>query len=168
MKNGKHIATCGVFSAGSLAFLYFASVLPSGRVGFCAAAGLFPLGAIILCGKNAGILCWIVSSMLAFFFIPDKTIVFLYFIFLGIYPIVKAAIEAKKSIPLEIFLKILYYMVSFLFLRFFSKIFFPAAYVQWHSIKQWLLFLFGCLVFLVYDLGLTQFILMLKKRTPRK
>ena len=52
------IALGGVLAAGSLAVQWLACVTPSGKVGVTAAAGLFPVAAVLGAGRSAGYLCW--------------------------------------------------------------------------------------------------------------
>ena len=57
-------ALVGVLSAGGLAVLWLACLTPSGRAGITAAAGLFPVAAVLLAGRAAGWLCWAVIALL--------------------------------------------------------------------------------------------------------
>ena len=41
----------GVLAAGSLAVLWLACITPTGRLGLTAAAGLFPISAVLLAGR---------------------------------------------------------------------------------------------------------------------
>ena len=54
----RSIAVAGVLAAGSLAILWLACVVPSGRLGVTAAAGLFPVAGVLAAGRMAGYLCW--------------------------------------------------------------------------------------------------------------
>ena len=58
------VALGGVLAAGSLAVLWLACVVPSGQLGVTAAAGLFPVGAVLAAGRGAGLLCWAAASIL--------------------------------------------------------------------------------------------------------
>ena len=42
----------GVLAAGSLAVLWLACITPTGRLGVTAAAGLFPISAVLLSGAS--------------------------------------------------------------------------------------------------------------------
>lgn len=44
----------GVLAAGSLAVLWLACITPTGRLGVTAAAGLFPISAVLLAGRGSG------------------------------------------------------------------------------------------------------------------
>ena len=45
---------------------------PSGGLGLTAAAGLFPVGAVIVAGRPAGLLCWAAASVLGLLLLPNK------------------------------------------------------------------------------------------------
>ena len=82
----RRTAVAGVLAAGSLAVLWLACMVPSGRIGLTGAAGLFPVAAVLAAGRAAGYLCWAASALLGLFLLPDKGVALLYLIFLGLYP----------------------------------------------------------------------------------
>ena len=47
-------ALAGVFGALSLLTLYISAIVPTGRLGLVAAAGIFPAGAVVSGGLSAG------------------------------------------------------------------------------------------------------------------
>ena len=79
----RRTAVAGVLAAGSLAVLWLACMVPSGRIGLTGAAGLFPVAAVLAAGRAAGYLCWAASALLGLFLLPDKGVALLYLIFLG-------------------------------------------------------------------------------------
>lgn len=68
----------GVLAAGSLAVLWLACITPTGRLGVTAAAGLFPISAVLLAGRGAGLLCWAAASVLGLLILPDKGVALMY------------------------------------------------------------------------------------------
>ena len=52
----RRTAVAGVLAAGSLAVLWLACMVPSGRIGLTGAAGLFPVAAVLAAGRAAGYL----------------------------------------------------------------------------------------------------------------
>ena len=95
----RRTAVAGVLAAGSLAVLWLACMVPSGRIGLTGAAGLFPVAAVLAAGRAAGYLCWAASALLGLFLLPDKGVALLYLIFLGLYPVVKNNIEGLRRLP---------------------------------------------------------------------
>ena len=72
------VALGGVLAAGSLAVLWLACVVPSGQLGVTAAAGLFPVGAVLAAGRGAvryflG-MCFLFANLLPLWsaFFPDS------------------------------------------------------------------------------------------------
>lgn len=49
----RRTALGGVLAAGSLAVMWLACFFPTGKLGLTAAAGLFPIGAVIAAGRPA-------------------------------------------------------------------------------------------------------------------
>ena len=84
---------------GSLAVLWLACIAPTGRLGVTAAAGLFPIGAVLLAGRGAGLLCWAAASVLGLLILPDKGVALMYLCFMGLYPVVKSRLEQCASRP---------------------------------------------------------------------
>ena len=133
----RRTAVAGVLAAGSLAVLWLACMVPSGRIGLTGAAGLFPVAAVLAAGRAAGYLCWAASALLGLFLLPDKGVALLYLIFLGLYPVVKNNIEGLRRLPLE-----------------------------WLCERTWLLYLAGNLIFVLYDVGLSRLIALVMARMP--
>ena len=69
----RRTAVAGVLAAGSLAVLWLACMVPSGRIGLTGAAGLFPVAAVLAAGRAAGYLCWAASALLGLF-LPDPPV----------------------------------------------------------------------------------------------
>ena len=84
----RRTAVAGVLAAGSLAVLWLACMVPSGRIGLTGAAGLFPVAAVLAAGRAAGYLCWAASALLGLFLLPDKGVALLYLIFWGRSPVI--------------------------------------------------------------------------------
>jgi len=143
----------GVLAAGSLAVLWLACIAPTGRLGVTAAAGLFPIGAVLLAGRGAGLLCWAAASVLGLLILPDKGVALMYLCFMGLYPVVKSRLEQCASRPLEWVGKLACFNGALTLL-----------WVVWLAGAVWLLYGAGNLVFLLYDWGLSRLIGMMTAR----
>ena len=154
----------GVLAAGSLVFLWLASVTPTGRLGLTAVAGLFPMAAVLAAGRNAGYLCWAASGLLGFFLLPDKGVSLLYLAFLGLYPIVKSRIESIRRLPVEWVLKLVFFDLALTLFWFFLRGMFLPDPPVWLAENVPVLYLLGNLVFVLYDVGLSRLIAMLRAR----
>ena len=145
----RRTAVAGVLAAGSLAVLWLACMVPSGRIGLTGAAGLFPVAAVLAAGRAAGYLCWAASALLGLFLLPDKGVALLYLIFLGLYPVVKNNIEGLRRLPLEWLCKLACFNAAL-----------------WLGERTWLLYLAGNLIFVLYDVGLSRLIALVMARMP--
>ena len=154
----------GVLAAGSLAVLWLACVTPTGRLGVAAAAGQFPIGAVLLAGRGAGFLCWAAASVLGLLILPDKGVALMYLCFMGLYPVVKSRLEQCASRPLEWVGKLACFNAALTLLWVAFRGLFLPALPEWLAGKVWLLYGAGNLVFLLYDWGLSRLIGMMTAR----
>ena len=152
------VALGGVLAAGSLAVLWLACVVPSGQLGVTAAAGLFPVGAVLAAGRGAGLLCWAAASILGLLLLPDKGVALMYLVFLGLYPVVKSRLEQLKSRTAEWAGKLVYFNTALTLLWFAFRGLFLPALPEWMSAQVWVLYLAGNVIFILYDIALSRLI----------
>ena len=109
----RDIALGGVLVALTTIVLYATSILPISTLAILTiASALIPV-CIIRSNIQTSIFVYISSSLIAFFLVPIK-ISFLYFIFFGVYGIIKYFIEGIRKEKLEIVLKIVFFNISFI------------------------------------------------------
>ena len=152
----RRTAVAGVLAAGSLAVLWLACMVPSGRIGLTGAAGLFPVAAVLAAGRAAGYL----------FLLPDKGVALLYLIFLGLYPVVKNNIEGLRRLPLEWLCKLACFNAALSLFWFALRALFLPDPPVWLGERTWLLYLAGNLIFVLYDVGLSRLIALVMARMP--
>ena len=166
-KKSADIALGGMMAAGSLALLWVACAAPSGRLGLTAAAGLFPMAATLYAGRPAGYLCWAAASLLGMLLLPDKGVALLFGAFLGLYPVVKGRIETLDRLGVEWGLKLSWFELTLtLFWFVLQELLLPQA-PDWLADNAVLLYLGGSLVFIIYDIGLSRLITLLRIRLNR-
>ena len=155
--NTSRTALVGVLSAGAIAVLWFASLSPSGRVGLAAAAGLFPLAAVLAAGRGAGYFCWATVSILGMILLPDKGLALLFLLLFGLYPVLKSRFEQSRGAAAGWLLKLIYFNGILALSWFvFRSLFLP-------NLPGWLentamIWAGGNAVFILYDIGLTRLI----------
>lgn len=155
--SASRVALGGVLAALSLLLLYLAAMMPSGRIGMVAIAGLVPAAAVVSGGLFTGFLSYGATVVLAFLLLPDKSCALLYAIFFGLYPMVKSLIERLRKLPLELLLKLVFFNVVLAILLFgFSAFLFPMLPEFLHNTLP--VFLVGNVVFLIYDYGFSKLI----------
>ena len=156
-KGASRTALGGVLAALSLLLLYLATLLPSGRIGMVAVAGLVPAAGVVSGGLAAGFLCYGAAGLLGLLLLPDKGCALLYAVFFGLYPMVKSAVERLRKLPLELLLKLAFFNAVLAILLFgFSSLLFPMLPEFLHSPLP--IFLVGNVVFLLYDFGFSKLI----------
>lgn len=156
-KSASRVALGGALAALSLLLLYLSAMMPSGRIGMVAVAGLVPAVGVISGGLATGFLSYGAAGLLGLLLLPDKGCALLYAVFFGLYPMVKSLIERLRKLPLELILKLAFFNVVLAILLFgFSKLLFPLLPEFLHSTL--LIFLAGNVVFLIYDYGVSKLI----------
>ncbi len=156
-KRALAVALGGSLAALSLLLLYLATLMPSGRVGLVAVAGLVPAVGVISGGLSCGFLCYGATGLLALLLLPDKGCALLYALFFGLYPMVKYAIERLRKLPWELLLKLCWFNLVLSVLVFgFSTLLFPLLPAVLQHILP--VYLVGNVVFLIYDYGFSKLI----------
>ena len=158
-------ALVGVLSAGGLAVLWMACLTPSGRTGITAAAGLFPVAAVLLAGRAAGWLCWAVIALLL---LPNKAVSLMFALFLGLYPVAKSRLEQLRQRGLEWVLKLLLFNGAFLLLWYGLRGLLGLTLPEWLAGCTWLMLPVVNLVFVCYDIGLSKLIALMTARLCRR
>ena len=153
---GGQIALGGVLAAGALVMLWLAGVAPSGQLGLTAVGGLFPTVATLTAGRAAGLLGLIL--------LPDKGTALLFLVFLGVYPVAKGGIESLRRLPLEWALKLIFFNLALTLCWFlFRELLWPEP-PAWVAGGLPVVYGAGNLVFIIYDIGLSRLVGMLRAR----
>ena len=160
------VAVTAMLTALSLVLLYLSALLPTGRMGVVAAAGLLPAAAVVTGGLPAGALCWAGTGLLGLLLLPDKGNALLYLIFFGVYPLIKYWIERIGALLPELLLKLLFFNAALTVFWFGLRAVFLAALplpVQ----ALWLVYLGGNMAFLIYDFGCSKLIALYIQRVDK-
>ena len=160
------VALSAILTALSMAVLWGSAIVPWGRIGLVAVAGLLPAAAIISAGLAAGGLCWAGTSVLALILLPDKGCGLLYLILFGLYPLVKWAAERLRRLPLELVGKLAFFNVVLTVLWFGLRGVLLWGLPQAAEMGR-LLYPIGNVVFLAYDYGFSKLIAFYVARIDR-
>lgn len=160
------VTLSAMLAALSLVFLYLACLIPSGKVGLVALAGLFPAAAVVSFGFSAGFLCYAGTGVLAMLLLADKGMALLYLLFFGLYPMLKGKIEQLRFLPVELALKLLLLCaaVTVLF-SLFRGLFFSVLPLE--RLPRGLIYLLCAGIFLVYDYGFSKLIGFYRRNVDR-
>ncbi|NMA24942.1 MAG: hypothetical protein GX936_04660 [Clostridiales bacterium] len=168
-KKTRRITLTAVFTALTLVFLYLASILPTVRLGFTAAASLFAVAAVIEAGIVSAFFVFIGSSIIGALLLPDKTAVIIYVLFFGYYPVIKSLAEKSRSMLLNWALKLAVFEAAFTLTWFLFRSLIFNVKVLWMPVI--VVYLIGTSAFLVFDIGLTRligfYIIRISKNTRR-
>ena len=109
----KDIALGGILVALTTIVLYATSILPISTLAILTIASALRPVCIIRSNIQTSIFVYISSSLIAFFLVPIN-ISFLYFVFFGVYGIIKYFIERIRKEKLEIVLKVVFFNIAFI------------------------------------------------------
>ena len=156
-KGAGRAALGGLLAALSLVILWLSNLVPTGRMGVVALAGLVPAAGVISAGLSAGFLCYGAAGILGLILLPDKGCALLYVLFFGLYPMVKSLIERLRNLPLELVCKLAFFNVILLIFLFgLSALFLPLLPQMLQTPVP--IFAAGNVVFLIYDYGFSKLI----------
>ena len=162
----KRIALSAVLGACSLAVLYLACYMPSGRLGMAAAAGLFPAAAVTSCGFGAGFLCYAGTAVLAMLLVADKNVALLYLLFFGLYPMIKGWIEKWGRLALELVMKfVIFNLYAILVFRGLSGLL--TGLLPTSNLPPMILLVIANVVFFLYDYGFSKVLTFYRLRVDR-
>ena len=141
-------------TAVSVVFVYLASVMPSGQLGFVAIASLFTAAAIIEAGIGAGLFVFAGCSILSFLLISNKSIMFLYLLFFGYYPIIKNIAERVKNKVISWIIKLIIFNAALSAIWFFFRsVLFSDLLLNLHLI---IIYALGNAAFVLFDIGFSK------------
>ena len=146
-----------MLAALQIVLMYVGTVVPSWKLALTAMAGVINAAVLIECGVGSSVICFAAVSVLGALILPQKSLAFLYIVFFGYYPLLKSAIERIRKRGLEWAAKLVVFnlacalCMTALRFGFVSDISLPdiALAVLWLGLN---------VVFVIYDIGLTQLI----------
>jgi len=155
MKNWtvKQLSAAAMMTAVSVVLLYLAQVAPTMKLSLTALSGVAAALLIARHGPMSGILCYGASSVLGLFLTPGSA--WLYVVFFGWYPTVKCLVERLGRRAAEWTLKLLSFNAAFFLLWFLLPGVFAELLPEMTGLF-WLLWPAGNIVFVLFDLGLSQ------------
>lgn len=161
MSKAYKTALCGVVSALCLVLMLLTGAIPIGTYALPALAGAVIIIIVAEINCKWAFAVYFVVSVLSFILAGDKEAALYFTAFFGFYPIVKAKTESMQKKTLEWVIKMLVFNASV------TAAFFIALYVlgvpedsfEINGIYlPWLFLILGNIIFVIYDIGLTQLI----------
>lgn len=161
------VAYPAVLGALAVVLVHLACLVPTGRWGIVALAGLLPAAAVISVGLKAGFLCWAGASILALLLVPDKFCAVLFTALFGLYPMVKSLAEKPRKRLLEYAVKLGFFNAVFtaLYAAMMGSMLDSLPPVLGSSL--WALYPAANIVFVLYDYGSSQLISAYIRRVGR-
>lgn len=151
--SARRVAFTAVFTALAVAFMYIGCVLPTGQLGFLGLASLLGIAATVEFGLPGGLFVWLGGAILGLLILPSKTVAWLFAVFFGPYPAVKALSE-KRGRAVEWCVKMAFFNLALSLAVFVLK----AALVAFGSYRfgTAILYVLGNAVFVLFDIAVTR------------
>ncbi len=153
ISSARRVAFIAVFTALSAAFMYIASIFPTGQLGFLGVASLIGVASVVEYGFPGGLFVWLGTSILSFILIPSKTLVWLYTVFFGPYPVVKLFAERKKCL-VEWAVKVLFFNIALTVAIFALKV--TMLSFSYMRFGNFIMYLLGNAVFVLFDIAVSR------------
>lgn len=173
MKQKTHeLALCGVFCALAVTLLWMSGVLPLATYAWPLLASLTLLPVREQCRRSYAWSCFAASALLGLLLCADKEAALLY-CFLGYYPLLKPRLDRVRPRALRFACKLalclftvgtMYALILFVFRL-------PGVAEELSATAPWLLWLTvgtGLLLFFVFDLALSRFTALYRRKRERR
>lgn len=154
LKQGEKVAFGGVISALSALLVMGAGLFPTMTYALPAIAGVLLVAAVIELGRRWAFFCYAAVAILTLLLGTDKESALLFTLLFGYYPALKSLLDPMRRRALSWAIKLLIFNAAALALYALAVFVlgvpaetFSIGGLQW----EWLLLLFGNVVFLVYD-----------------
>lgn len=158
MKNNKKIALSGMMCALSVLIMLIGSLFQTLDLTAAAAAGLTVVFAMVELSNKYAFSVYLVSSLLAFLLLPNRSPALIFAAFAGLYPILKGYLQRIKSKWLAYAAKIIVFNIFFTAIILIGKNliglkddFYNFGYV---------IYLLGNITFVLYDFALDRLIML--------
>ncbi len=154
-KRARTIALCAMMTALSVICLWLSSILPTGQLGFSAAALLFGCAAVLEVGIGGGAAVYICSVLLGALLMSNRFPLFYYVVFFGYYPIVKSLAERAMRRYVEWIVKLAVFNAALAM----TVMLFSEAVLSFSPVKSLpVICILANAVFVIFDIGLTRLI----------
>lgn len=165
--NTKDIARGGLLAAAAVALLYIGAAASYIGVAACLVAGVTSAVPLLRRARlKTAVMLYMAVSLLALLLVPRKVVAFGYILLTGLYPIIKYLIEARLPLRLQTGVKLVYCNVVLAVAGVLaSRGFFPQIEVPafWKLAGLWFA---ANIAFIVYDIGLSRLIAVLRRTLP--
>lgn len=161
MKNTSKITLCAMMAALACAVMLF-SFFPYLTYAIPAIAGLFVMVVVIEINCSWAVLTYLASALIVLFF-PEPESKILYATFFGFYTIIKALAEKLRKPLLEWIIKMAVFNTAIVIVYFVFANFIGFSLEELGFLGKYgaiILWLFGNIVFVVYDIALSRFSMM--------
>ncbi len=149
----KKLAFSAIMCALGCIILYLGAIIEVIDMSMAAIASFIIVVCMIEIGGYIPTLVYVATSLLSFLLLPNKTVVLIYLLFFGFYPIAKKYIEKTGRILSPILKVVTFNLLLFLYILIAEKLF----YVKLDSIEFYLIILLN-IIFFTFDFALTVFV----------
>lgn len=167
LNNTSRVALCGVLTALCTVLMFATGLIPVATYALPALSGVLLMVIVMEIGKSWAWAVYGAVSLLSLLLAADKEAVFLFIVFLGYYPILKASIEQLKKKAWAYVLKLAVFntaMVAGFFMSVYLLAIPEESFTIFGIYLPGVFLAAGNLVFLVYDYALSGLVLLYYSR----
>ena len=165
--NTKEIARGGLLAAVAVALLYMGGAVTYIGPAACLVAGVASAVPLLRHARlKTAVMLFAAVSILSALLVPRKIVAAAYILFCGLYPIVKFVVESRAPRHMQTAIKLVYFNIVLAVAgALASRGFFPQVEMPefWRLAGLWFAANVG---FLIYDLGLSRLIAVLRRTLP--
>ena len=151
--NAKKISFCAIMCALGCAILYLGSLIEVMDMSMAAIASFLVVICMIEMGGYAPVLVYASTSLLSFLLLPNKTVVLIYLMFFGFYPIIKKHLEKLGRIWSLVLKLVTFNTLLFLYMIIAEKL----LHISLEPVEFYLVILLN-IIFFTLDFALTVFV----------
>lgn len=165
--DAREIARGGLLAAAAVALLYVGGAASAIGPACCIAAGV--ASAVPLLRRahlRTAVMLYLAASLLGALIVPRKGMVVAYVLFCGLYPVVKYLIEARLPRQVQMGIKLVYFNIVLAVAGALAAWGLLGGIVLPGFFKLAVLWFAANFVFMVYDIGLSRLIAVLRRMLP--
>lgn len=156
----------GILTALAVLFMFFSSLIPTGKLVF-----VFIASAVIGIGYNSygarlSAIVYIASALLSVLIVPEKTYAILYAVVVGNYPLLKPLLERISSLGIRLGVKLAVFNV-YMIICCIIGIYILHLPLDSGTYPLWILWIMMLAVFYVYDYAYTLFMQKIYNYLPK-
>ncbi|PJI07707.1 MULTISPECIES: hypothetical protein [Clostridium] len=161
MSKTQSLTRGSIYTAICVILIYLSTIIPASKLSFLAAAALVIPLSILTIGIRNSLMVYAASSVLSILLLGFRENVLIYIILFGNFGFVKLYIEKLRKLPVEIFLKLIYFNVDiFIIYAVYKTLFLSGSH---YDLPLYIILIILEFIFLIYDYAVSLYVVYINK-----